>query len=89
MSGIIHAIWPEGHSRPWGERAACAPHNAGTDVSHLFFASPYESRQARRTRIRKAVQGYCNACPVRTECYEDREDEGIWGGVSSNTRTRK
>jgi WhiB family redox-sensing transcriptional regulator len=35
----------------------------------------------------------CRTCPVRSECYTDalvrHENDGIWGGVSFNRKSRR
>jgi WhiB family transcriptional regulator, redox-sensing transcriptional regulator len=71
--------------------AACGP--GDTD---LFFGPEAETAEERRSREAKAIS-ICADCPVRPACLAralaNREQHGVWGGVSfpieNRTRERK
>jgi WhiB family redox-sensing transcriptional regulator len=64
----------------WQDRAACA-----TADPELFFPEA----DARSTREAKRV---CGGCPVRVECLTsaiaNREEYGVWGGLTERERRR-
>lgn len=66
-------------TRDWRADALCA--QIGTE---MFFPEKNQSAEPAR-RI-------CRMCPVRTECLryalENREREGVWGGLSANERNQ-
>jgi hypothetical protein len=82
MPDVPH--WPIGKPMPWAERAACAPHNYGSDISDWFFPVKYETSGRRKARERKAAD-VCRGCPVKMECDADRGEEGFWGGKPSRS----
>ena len=65
--------------QPWMDLALCA--QVDPDA---FFPEKGESNQAAK-RI-------CNACPVRAQCLEfaltNKEQHGIWGGLSERERRK-
>ena len=71
---------PEHLPRPdWQHQAACRDH-PDPDA----FYSTDDDQQA------ELIAGYCERCPVRTECLVDALDrgdtEGIWGGTTPDQR---
>lgn len=67
----------------WQEHALCA----GMPQDGLFFASDDQGEKA----LQLAVQ-LCRRCPVRCDCLDyaltNREEHGIWGGLTSVERKR-
>ncbi len=70
-------IRPEEH---WRRRAACA----GFDTAFFFPEDEDEAATGARE--------ICARCPVREDCLEyalaNRQDEGIWGGLTGGERRR-
>jgi WhiB family redox-sensing transcriptional regulator len=62
----------------WNWRTAARCHTA--DAEELF------ARGAEQRRVR----GFCETCPVRTECLahalDERVEFGIWGGMTERER---
>ncbi len=72
---LLHAATPE-----WFQRAACR--DLGPE---LFYPTP----RTKPSELRAAKQ-VCAECPVSEECLDyaldNREERGIWGGVSPESR---
>jgi len=81
MSGaqLFHALI---EPMPWREDAACAPHNIGENVNHLFFPEG-EVIGAAST----VAPGICSTCPVIAECGQQDAKVGVWGGVDRGAAT--
>jgi WhiB family redox-sensing transcriptional regulator len=72
---------------PWAERGLCTQ----TDPD-LFFpekaTASYTTIDGDRMSHAKAI---CGRCPVRPECLTwalDNHEEGIWGGTTTDERSR-
>jgi len=68
-------------SQSWQEYAACI----GTDPE-LFF-DKYEADKSKDGVVRNNVKALCMSCPVRQQCLETAEENGLtglFGGVWFN-----
>lgn len=57
----------------------------------LFYPDTEDAQGQTQHFVRLAVQA-CQACPIKTECGEYalkfREEYGVWGGLTANTRRK-
>jgi Transcription factor WhiB len=85
------------------DQGACGPRYAETGKDYWFgpdedspdaygaIISP-KLRETARRRDRERAKAICRICPVRMPCLqwavENGEKNGIWGGMTSEERTR-
>lgn len=69
----------------WQEHAACRG-----PMGAVFYPPPFTERKRDRREREARAKEICQSCPVQLECREhsisEREQHGVWGGLSERER---
>jgi len=65
----------------WEDRANCRDANP-----KLFYA--VGDSTATNQHNNEVIRTYCTPCPVRTQCLQNADEHGIWGGLTEKERRK-